>query len=209
MPTKRPKTEKRPKVALSCPSFCIPAGERNALGKLFAAWRRLEKPPREFFELVETAGYSIGQATLRSWRASVEKGTTPVGEYENAGRRALLSPEQKQALVGHVLEGNDKGEVATPADTVLYARNQFGVGISTATARRTLKENGLSLRVAKRAAGGLATDTEKLARICKKWLLKVRELGLIPDDPSLLGSVDFTFCRHTTGKVRTYGMTGW
>ena len=94
-------------------------------------------------------------------------------------------------------------------DTVLsFVQESFGVKLSKTTAREYLSESYLSSRVAQRVAPTASVGAHGLAKICSDWIRELRRGGIFPTSPGLLGSMDFTYTRHTTTTLHTIAAKG-
>jgi len=159
-------------------------------------------------EVAEETGYSIPSRTLSDWHRRAREGVVVAAGHKNCGRRSALCEEQGMALAGHVLAENDKNKVVTVNDAITFAGDVLGVKVSSTTVTRVLHQNSITNRISKTCTSGSVLTRGERVNICFKWLKAMRNSGNIPSDPSLLGSIDFTFTRHTTFRLRTLAAKG-
>ena len=73
---------------------------------------------------------------------------------------------------------------------------------------RLLGDYWFTRRTAQRTVSMDSCGTGKMSDLYAKWLNKQRELWMIPSDLSLLGSIDFTYTKHITSKLKIYAPKG-
>ena len=71
-----------------------------------------------------------------------------------------------------------------------------------------LAEHGFSQRIAKVSSYGIIVEPRKLAEICFNWINQQRDAGLLGGDLLLIGSIDFTFTKHSTSRPQTFAIRG-
>ena len=189
-------------------SCAIDPSKRELIMELYSAWKQLSWKPADFDMLLETAGYHIPRRTLNRGVGAIGKTDDTTAGTEKRGRKQLFQPSQAEIVVGHAMSLVCSGKVVNPADLSVFAFEQFEIKPSQQTMVRLLCEYGFTGRTAQRMASMEACDTGEMADLYAKWLNKQRELGMIPTDLSLLGSIDFTHTKHTTSKLKTYAPKG-
>ena len=111
-------------------------------------------------------------------------------------------------LVGHCLCQVSKGESVHLETVVDFCRTSLHVDISHPTASRILEQCGFSSRIDQVSSSGICVDPKKLAKICSDWIKEQRNAGLFSGIPLLLGSIDFTYTKHTTTRSSSFTIKG-
>jgi transposase len=120
--------------------------------------------------------------------AAVEEGQKPLRESTAAGRPPTLDEERAGILRGYVLCETFENRAVGLADVRHFAKAQFDVDISEATACRYLHELGFSKHAVKLRADAYERDPEKLFDMAKAFLGGLRFDG----DQELCACNDFT-----------------
>ena len=201
------KNQKKGKTTQQCvlPSMT----ERVVIGKLYSSARLLGWKRDDISDMVKGAGYRVSLRTLTNWEKQIVNGDTPGSQRRNSGRIALLDDKMQRILVGHILKKNEEGEIVSRNSVKEFIFSEFGIKLTEKTVGNYLKKTGFSLRLAKRASGGLEVDLEKLGETYRSWLADIRSNDLIPTERCSLGSIDATYTRHTTSRIRSYSPRGW
>ena len=169
---------------------------------------KAEQKTGEFEELLKEAGYDIPRSTLYCWSKAI--GTTGALTI-TPGRGAhpgALDGEKGQIVLGYCFAENLAGHVVSLSSTIQFIQTNLHVSLSEATVSRFFAENEVSSKVAQMKSAGTSTNFEEMARIYSSWIAQQNRDGLIPSDLGLLGSIDFTYTKHSGEVIKTYSMTG-
>jgi len=182
--------------------------QRQLISRLYQAWKELGWKPSQFEALLETAGFPVPRSTLNRWSRTSGEPVASLSLEKKRGRPSLLDEAGAELVVGYCLSKILNGESVHLQTVVNFCRESLGVEITASTASNILHETGFSLRVAQVSSSGICVDIKKLAEVCSDWIKEQREAGLFSADPLLLGSIDFTFTKHTKTRTSTFSIRG-
>jgi len=177
---------------------------RNTIGRLYAAWKRGGKKPREFETLLKDAGYRVSRSTLNCWSRFIDKGREPVLRTRKAGHKRLLDAKEDKILTGYILRQNTLGIPVSVQSVLRFARNRLGKKLSPTTARSFLKRNYLSLHTFRPQT---VVPCTKLAVYYRNWLKEQHKFGTLRLSKDRIGSLDFTYTSHRTARPLTFSGT--
>ena len=181
---------------------------KDFIARLREAWSGLGLKPGLFGELLEKAGMPVPERTLQRWSQSLrDRGSKPSAGMKR-GRPSLLDEPSARILCGFCLSKNETNEILIPHTVVEFAKTYLGVTMSEDTALNFLHGSDFSVRKAKRVTSGKIPKPAELAKIVSDWIREQRKAGLFPDERHLLGSIDFTYTRHTTSAPTTFAQIG-
>lgn len=181
---------------------------RIAIANMFSAWRRLNKKTCEFEELLKEAGYDIPRPTLYGWSRNIETTGTLAINPGRGAHPAALDGEKGQIVLGYCFAENLAGRAVSLSSTVQFIQAKLHMSLSEATVSRFFAENEVSSKVAQMRSAGTSANFDEMARIYSSWISQQNRDGLIPSDLGLLGSIDFTYTKHSGEVIKTYSMTG-
>ena len=192
----------------SYPTCSLDVSQRRVISRLFSAWKELGWKPSQFDQLLETAGFPIPRSTLNRWSSTISETGVEPPRKKKMGRPSLLDEAGAEVVVGFCLSKILIGEAVHLQTVVDFCREFLSVNLSISTASNILRDTGFSLRVAQVSSSGICVDPRKLAEVCSDWINKQREAGLFSGNPLLVGSLDFTFTKHTTTRISTFAIKG-
>ena len=190
------------------PTCSLDVSQRHVISMLYCAWKKLGWKPGQFDDLLETAGFPIPRATLNRWSSASQEPGASCSVVQKRGRPSCLDEAGAEVVVGYCLEKVLKGEAVHLQTVVDFCRDLLHAEITVSTASNILRDSGLSIRVAQVSSSGICVDPKKLAQECSDWINKQREAGILTADPLLIGSLDFTFTKHTTTRTTTFAIKG-
>jgi len=158
----------------------------------------------DFYTFLEKSGVPVSERTLERWTHAIQEAPLCSTPAPKRGRPPLIDSSEAEILSGYCLSLNEKHSVVTSSTVIDFARSFLGVEISRDTALRFLEDYGFSIRSAKRESSGVIPSDRDLAKVVSDWIREQRAAGLFERPFSKIGSVDFTYTRHTTTTLRTF-----
>ena len=186
-------------------AYALSVDARNVIGRLYAAWKRAHKKPKDFEALLIDAGYQMTRRSLNNWNQAVVDDKEPVSVPQNAGRPRLLSDKGERVVTGYVLHQNDAGTRVTDRNVQRFVQRRMKRKISITSVRKILSRNMITSRT---PMVNKVVRKIKLARIYQRWLRDPTNRGSLNVRRDLIGSLDFTYTNHRTTRVRTYAKKG-
>ena len=157
---------------------------------------------------METTGYHIPRRTLNHWisqKSELDGSSSPTLKL---GRPRLVDEAGSVLLVGYCLTRIRNGKSVHLRTIQDFCRDHLGCEISSATASNLAADHELSSRIAQVSSTGICVDLNKMAQICSDWINAQRQVGLFSGIPLLIGSIDFTYTKHTTSRPTTFAIKG-
>ena len=183
-------------------------GERTAICRIYAAWRATGHKPADFEVVLVAAGYSIPRRTLNHWAHTITHPAKTPGPSRKRGRPAALQPEQADISIGHCLKLLEENKIVQLTTLREYVWDEFCVSLSPSMACRLFHEYGLGSRTVQLYSCGTGTKTSVLADTYANWIRTQRDAGFLTLPRSKIGSIDFTFTKHRTTRLKTYAVIG-
>ena len=198
----------RDSVGCTYPTCALDQSQRQLISRLYGAWKGLGWKPGDFDLLLETAGFPIPRRTLNRWTSAAEETDDSSPPPQKRGRPALIDEAGAEVLVGYCISRVSSGQGVHLQTVVDFCRDYLDIGISLPTASSILAKYGFSSRIAQVSSSGICVEPTKLAKICSDWIKMQRKAGLFSGEPLLLGSIDFTFTKHTTTRQTSFALQG-
>ena len=189
-------------------SCSLDKSQRTIVSKLYSAWKQLGWKPSQFEHLLETAGFQIPRRTLNHWITTKPDSDDTTSPPRKQGRPRLLDEAGSDTLVGYCIQRIMCGESVHLQTVQDFCRDYLDCEISLSTASGILAERGFSSRIAQVSSSGICDDIRKMAQICSDWINEQRKTGMLSGDPLLIGSLDFSYTKHTTSRPTTFAIKG-
>ena len=182
---------------------------KEVIGRMYAAARSIGMKIDDFDAIVKKAGFLVTTRTLRNWERRILVPGVSGTHTRNVGRPKIFDDKMEHLIIGYTLSQIDIGSVVTPYDIRSFIKSKLNLTVCTRTVRNYMKRFDISLRLAKRAQGGLNVDLAQLGSIYRSWILEQRTKTVFPPELCCIGSIDCTYTRHTTSRIRSYSPKGW
>jgi hypothetical protein len=182
--------------------------ERELICKLRGGWLELGWKSGDFELLLRTSGLHVPSRTLRHWTQCSQDPVPSCSSPVEMGRPRLLDQERASIVLGYCLSRIRSNAVVNLQHVVDFVHASFDIQMTSSTALNYLREFNLSSRVAQVKSQAKLLESDELSKVYSDWIREQRKADMIPSDLSLLGSIDFTYTKHTTTRVRTYTVKG-
>ena len=181
---------------------------REVVGALFAARKEAKISTRDFMTMMRVAGVTIPQRSLERYATAIGSQSHVFSPEKNSGRPSILNPQDVQLIVGYALHHNKKNKIVNYHNIKTFVQDKLSIQCDESTIKKILNGNGFVGRMASNRTIGYQQDDDQLAEELARWILEIRDSGVLDVSRYKLCSIDFTYTGHRTDRVTTIAMKG-